>query len=599
MAGSPLVIANLPAGLEEPGVYVQYLFGGDQGLSAPNKRGLILGYMTPGYPGRPDEPIVISSADECEVLFGPKSMLTHAYAAAKAQQPLGWEAVLLPLLEPSGGTASSVTVEFVAEPIDGVLQSNTAALSADTVYVLRRGRGVAVSFRKGDDFDTIAAAVKAAWDQLYNAPAKCTRSGAALSFDSNHKGDFDDGAMEITFASAGQSGVAAKLGTLTVSGAAGAAGTVTVRANKGALTVDVGNGDTAIATGTALRKKINSTAFAVRAAEPSTASGVVTLFYVSRRPVRPLSISSTETNITGQTVADSVGTAGAGVPTLAAALVNLSAIDEAYRAWSLFFRSANELGQVAAHVEAQAAAPIQKDQIVLFCTVQAFAAMATSNVPTATTPRLDATPRYAPLWAQCAPNAEFELSARYVAVIAAEPYVSRNWNYLELIGSSSAPIVPIHIADRPSVDERNVAISTYRHAPITTSASGNLVVTWGGNCYRAKGFKDAKLRKISAMLTLGYYRADLRLYLDGLYRGKKLKTLSEARTANAVEPSSIEASVYRWCARLDDADLFDGAEAKRDAIRAAVVVSPGRVDINVPFSPLADLDQLAVTGVVE
>lgn len=593
-----VVTANLPPGLAEPGVYVTYLFGGDIGLSTPNQRALIFGYMTAGYPGRPDEPISVVSAEQVEALFGPKSMLAHAFAAAKAQQSLGWEAVLVPLLEPSGGTASSISVEFIAEPVDGVLQAATAAAAADTVYVLLRGRGVAVGFKKGASFEEIATDVKTAWDQLYDAPAKCTRSGAALTFEANHKGDFDNGAIEVTFATSGLAGVAAKMGTMTVAGAAGAAGTVTLKANKSTLTLDVGNGDTAVATGTAIRKKLNSTAFAVRAAEPSTATGTVTLLYVSRRPVRPLTVSSTETGITGQTVADSVGTAGAGVPTLGSALANLAAQDDAYKVWSLFQRTATELGTVASHIEAQAAAPIQKDQIVLFCTVQSFSAMATSNVPTATTPRLDATPRYVPLWAQCAPNAEWELVARYAAAIAAEPYVARNWNFLVLKGTPSAPLVSIAVADRPSVEERNAAIATYGHAPVTTSASGNLTITWGGNCYKAKGFKDAKLRKVSSMLTLGYYRADLRLYLDSLYRGKKIKTLSPARTANAVEPSSIEASVYRWCARLDDADLFDGAEQKRDAIRAAVVVSPNRVDINVPFSDPADLDQLAVTGVV-
>jgi hypothetical protein len=57
--------------------------------------------------------------------------------------------------------------------------------------------------------------------------------------------------------------------------------------------------------------------------------------------------------------------------------------------------------------------------------------------------------------------------------------------------------------------------------------------------------------------------------------------------------------VYRWIKRLDDADLFDGAEAKRDAIKAAIIVSPTRIDVNVPFSPLADLNIIAVQGIVQ
>jgi len=57
--------------------------------------------------------------------------------------------------------------------------------------------------------------------------------------------------------------------------------------------------------------------------------------------------------------------------------------------------------------------------------------------------------------------------------------------------------------------------------------------------------------------------------------------------------------VYRWARRLDDADLFDGSEAKRDAIKAAIVVSPTRLDVNVPFCPPADLDIVAVSGIQE
>lgn len=595
----PFVVAKLPAGLEEPGVYVQMMTDGDAGLSAPNNRCLLLGYMQSGYPGIPDAPARGLSQSDVENTYGPKSMLAHAYAAAKSQVPIGMECVLLPLLEPSGGTASQIKVEFLGEPTAGVLSTATAAAGADTVYVMLRGRGVAVGIKKDDTWDTIATNVKTAWDDLYDAPASCTRSGSELTFTAPHKGDFDNGACEVTFASKGTAGCAAKAGTLTVTGIAGAAGTVLLKANKSSVSYDVANTAAATVTGTGLVKKINSTSFPVRAAEPGTPTGVVTLLYVNERPVRPLTISSTETLIAPQAVADSIGTAGAGVPTLSTALTNLTSVEDAYRVWSLFWRSATELGQVATHIEAQAAVPIMKGQIVLFATVQSFSSMAATNIPTATTPRLDSTARYVPMWAQCAPNAEWELSARYAAAIAAEPYVARNWNKLELIGSQSAPIVATHVSDRPTFDERNQAISVYRHSPVTVNGKGRLYITWGGNCYKARGFKDAKLRKVSSQLTLDYFRYDLINYLTGEFDAKKLKTLSQPRTSNAVEPASLVAAVFRWTKRLDDNDLFDGAEAKRDAIRAAVVVSPNRIDINVPISQLADLDIIATTGIVD
>src|SRR5262249_25682441 len=155
--------------------------------------------------------------------------------------------------------------------------------------------------------------------------------------------------------------------------------------------------------------------------------------------------------------------------------------------------------------------------------------------------------------------------------------------------SDSAPALSIHPQDRPTRDDRNTAIGL-RHAPIAVNGNGNLYVVWGGTCYKAKGFKDKKLTKLSARLTLDFYRTDLAQYLDGLFGGKKVKTSSPPRTSNSLDTKSVEGAVFRWCKRLDDADLFDGAEAKRDAIKAAVVVSPTRIDVNVPFVPPADLD---------
>lgn len=595
----PFVVTNLPPGLKEPGVYVQFVTDGDAGLSAPNNRCLLAGYMTPGYPGIPDVPARALSQLEVDVLYGPKSMLSQAFAAAKAQVPIGMECHLLPLMEPSGGTASVYNVEFAGEPASGVLSAATAAAAADVVYLTIRGRGVAVSIKKDDDWTTIATNAKTAWDNLTDPPAACSRSGAVLSFTANHKGDFDNGAIEVTFASLGQSGVAAILGTMTVSGAAGAAGTVLLRANSKALSLAVANADTAIATGSGIVSKVNGTAFPVRAAQPGTPTGTVTLFYVNKRPVRPLTVSSTETGLAPQAVADAVGTKGVGVPSLTTALTNMTAVDDAFRAWAPFWRSVTELGQLATHIEAQAAVPIMKGQVVCLFTTQSFANMASANVPASTSPRLDSSWRYPMGWAQDAPSAEWELSARMAAALAAEPYVSRNWNGVQFIGTPTAPCPATHPADRPTVDERNQAIDSYRHMPVTVNGKGYMAVTWGGTSYKARGFRDQKLTKISAALTLDYFRSDLISYLSSEFAGKKIKTLSPPRTSYAIDTASVETAVYRWAKRLDDNDLFDGADAKRDAIRAAVVVSPTRIDINVPFSTLADLDVMAVSGKVE
>jgi phage tail sheath gpL-like len=147
---APFQPLKLPAGLEEPGIYVGFVLDSDPGLSAPNKRELIFGYMTAGYPGVPDAPVSGLNITDVENTFGPKSMLAHRYAAAKAEVPIGFEAVLVPLLEPSAGTASAITFEITGEPTAGVLSSATAAAAADTMIVSLRGRGVQVGIRKDD-----------------------------------------------------------------------------------------------------------------------------------------------------------------------------------------------------------------------------------------------------------------------------------------------------------------------------------------------------------------------------------------------------------------------------------------------------------------
>lgn len=602
MADAPFQIADLPAGLYEPGVYVTVRTDGDVGLSAPNNRCLLIGYMATGGTGVPDAPYRCLSQNDVDANYKSYSQIAHMYAAAKSQIPLGAEVYCVGLLEPSGGTAQILNVEITGEPsAAGVLSSATTAAAADTLTIKYRGRGPSVSFKAADDFATIATAFKTAWDLMDDAPAVCGRSSAALTFTARHKGLYDDGALEVSFASKGASGVAAKLGTIAFSGIAAVATTGGATLTMGAKTAatTIADTDAAATSGTGLVNKLLTAAYPVRAAQPGTPTGTVTLFYANGRPIRPLSVSIALSGVTTQTATASVGTVGVGVPTLTNALLNLGTSDDAYRAWALSYTSTTELSSTATHIEAESAvAEGSKGQVAIFCLTNSAAAMSAANIPTATTPRLDSSARYVPMWAQTAGNAGWELAARYAAAVAAEAFIARNFNGLELKGSDSAPIVSIHPLDRPTRSERNDAIGL-RHSPVSVNGNGNMAVIWGGTSYKPKGFKDAKLKKLSARLTLDYYIFDLANTLTSQFSGKKIKVSSPARTGNTTTPQAVEEAVYRWCKRLDDADLFDGAEAKRDAIKAAVVVSPTRLDVNVPFCPPADLDIVAVTGVQE
>ena len=78
-----------------------------------------------------------------------------------------------------------------------------------------------------------------------------------------------------------------------------------------------------------------------------------------------LSISAALTGVTTQTVSASVGTAGAGVPTLTSAIANLNQLDDYYKVWSIFYTTTTELSATAVQVEAQAAPAILKQTVVI------------------------------------------------------------------------------------------------------------------------------------------------------------------------------------------------------------------------------------------
>lgn len=593
------VPSPLPVGVKEPGVYVTLFTDGDPGLSASNNRCLLLGYMSDGGTFRPNEPIRVLNRDQIEVGAMPYSMLAHQYLAAKSQVPLGTEIWCCPLLAPSGGTAQIMQFEIIGEPSAGVLSSATTAAAADVMTVRYRGRGVAIDIAAGQAFETIATNFKTAWDAVYNAPATCGVSSAVVSLTARHKGLHDDGALEVSFLSKGASGCAARVGTLTYNGVAGvaSAGTSTLTLGKHTAQVAITDTETAAAAGTAMLNKINGDAYPVRAAQPASPTGAVSLLFVNGRPIRPLGFSHAYSGVTTQTAALSVGTAGSGVPTLTSALANLGQLDDYHKAWGIFWLTTSELSATATYVEAAAAPTVLKQSVVAMCSTSSLATIGTADITNATTPKLSSSARYVVGWSQLDGNAGFETAARFAAAIAAENDPGRNWNNFKLVGSTEAPIVGIHPGDRPTLDERNTAIASYRYAPLTVTADGNMTLKWGGTSYKAKSSRDAKLTKLSGRLTLDYYASDLVVYL-GPYVSKKLKLQSEPRTDKATTLARIEGAIKRWMRRLDDVDLFDGAEANGDAVRAAIFVAPGRVDINIPFVPLQDIDVLAPVGIL-
>lgn len=592
------VIANITS--REPGVSVNIFESGDVGLSLPNQKSLVFGYMGAGGTGTPNQVVRGLSQDQVELLFKPTSMLAQAYAAAKAAAPLG-DVYLMPLTEPSGGAAQIIKVEIAAAPSGGVLGSNTVALAADTVYVRQRGRGVAVGFRAGDDFATIATAVQAAWNLLEAPPSTISRSSAELSLTAPHKGAYDNGGVEVTFASKGASGVAAICGSVVFTGVAGVVATGSYTLTLGAQSVQATIVDTSTAaqSATALVNKFMTGSFPVRAAQASSPDGTVKLFYVDGRPIRPTDFSGQLSGVTTQTAALTKGTAGAGVPTLTDALAALAASDTAYRAWSCFWLSTSEVGATAASIEAETASDQgAKGQIAIFCSTAPLAALLAADLVETTSPKLSATSRYVPMWCPAAGAAGWELSARLAAAIGAESDAGRNWNGYDFASTDAAPLAGIHPADQPSRDERNTAIGA-GYPPVTVSQrTGNLTLVWGGTARKIRSAADKKRAKISDIQTQDYLRADLAVTLAAAFTAKRLK-LGTPRTAKTVTVDDVKTVCFRWLVRVSEVDLVNDPERVRDAIKVQPnVTDPTRLDVNVPWELLADLDILSAVGVV-
>ena len=592
------VVANITS--REPGVSVNIFESGDVGLSLPNQKSLIFGYMGAGGTGTPNQVVRGLSQDQVDLLFKPASMIAQAYAAAKAAAPLG-DVYMMPILEPSGGTAQVVKVEIAAAPSGGVLGTNTVALAADTVYVRQRGRGVAVGFKAGDTFEAIAIAIQTAWNLLEAPPAAISRSTAELSLTAPHKGAFDNGAVEVTFASKGASGVAAICGAVVFTGAAGVltTGSYTLTLGAQAVQATIADTSTAAQSATALVNKFLTGSFPVRAAQAGSPDGTVKLFYVDGRPVRPPEFLGQLSGVTTQTAALTKGTAGAGAPSLTDALAALAASDTAYRAWSCFWLSTSEVGATAASIEAETASDQgAKGQIAIFCSTAPLAALLAADLVETTSPKLSTTSRYVPMWAPAAGAAGWELSARLAAAIGSESDAGRNWNGYDFASTDAAPLAGIHPADQPSRDDRNAAIGA-GYPPVTVSQrTGNLTLVWGGTARKIRSAADKKRSKISDIQTLDYLRADLAVALDAAFAGKRLKE-GTPRTGRTVTVDDVKTVCFRWLVRVSEVDLVNDPERVRDAIQVRRnVVDPTRLDVNVPLDLLVDLDIISAVGVV-
>lgn len=568
---------DLPRSYMIPGVFTFLDTTGVGGaLASASKRLLIWGYKTSSGTALQDAVAPVTNMTDVNRLAGRGSDLARQYAAALSQVGAGSiDAFLMPLVEPSGGTAATHTLKVYGP-----------ATSTGSIDLWICGYRLSVRVASGDSASTIAAAIKAEIDLLLDLPVTAGISTDTITLTYRTKG-LTGNDLPIQARITGAAGVQLSPGSFTLTGNASGAGSIQVQVGATTMTASIANSDTPTVVGAAIAAAINGGSYPVTA---TAATGTVTLYYANDRTVRCPSVSIITSTVITPT--PSFGTSGAGAPSLTAALTGLTK-QEAFWNWVVPFSDAASLGALATHIESYADGRNQKNQTAYFCSVDALATA--GGLQTASTPSLATTPRWHESWCPDSPQQAYELAARHAALVLAEDYVAKNFDGKEIkTGFGSVPLLYPHELSRPGVDDDcQAALSSYRMTPLVVQ-NGKLVILRGRTTYQSQ---DQRLWDTSTIRNLDYYRIDLNQFLRTRFGGKSLKTLSPSRTSLTVSPASVKDATIERIQFWDDNDIFDGVDTlKKLVVCAPDAVVPTRLNLNFPMSPPRNLHQIGASG---
>lgn len=572
---------DLPSSWEIPGIYFAINFAGQGGgIGSLDKRLLLLGYRLATGSKPPDQPVLVTSQADANTYFGRGSDLARMVAASLAHAGAGTIDVWgCPLNEPSGGTAATHLI--------AVAGTATSSGSVD-VYVC--GHRASVPIASGDTASVIATNIDAELDKLLDLPVTSAAASGTVTLTARHKG-FLGNDLPVRVDKFGATGVTFSPGTITYSGTAVGAGTVQVKVSSTTISAAIAGSDTATVIATSITTAINAGGYPVTA---SSAAGVVTLFYANERYVHR--IDSTIITSTGVTVTKAVGTqpanAGAERPTLTTALTNVAGLP-AFSVWATSFNEVTSLGVVSTHVEGQADGLNQKGQFVHAASSEALAAA--GAIPSGTAPLLTASPRYCVDWCPESPQQEYELACRTAAMVCKEDYAPRNYDGKLLRTDSATPLLLPPRAVRPSVADVNSAIHTYFLTPLAVSeVAGALAVVSGKT---TSGSSNLLLHDWGTIRHIDFLRASFSARLTELFTGVNLRRNGTPHSPNTVTVTNIRDAAFVRASDLDAADLYDGAEAFKDAFTAEVdPVIPTRVNCFIPLAVVRSLHQIGVVG---
>lgn len=578
-----------------PGIRTSFDRNTDPGNIAPNNRLLLWGMVPAAADITLNAPFLATSQRQVETKCLAYSQLARLYKAARtAPGSIGAEVWCLPVAEPSGGTAATHTITFLASPTydsskGWILGTNTAALYATQCEIDVAGQVVTFGIPAGTDFAGCATLAEAALDAVSDLVVVASKASATVTLTDRFKGEHgNDLPIRVTFSNPA-AGVSASPGTVTFATNASGDGVATLTADFLTAQATITNGDTPAVVAAAMRDATNAAAFPLRAALADPATGVVTLFFKDDWYCHRLSVADTAA---GMTSTGAFGTAGAGVPAISTALTGLTSGTIAYKAWCFPGVDSASWGTIATHIIAQDATPIEKGQFVLGCLTGGLPA---SNFTDGTSPKLNSSELFALLWAQGAVVRGGELAARAAMMVAVETFAGRNFNGRRLLGSETMPLGIPHQAARPSRDTQNTAIETYQLAPVVVDDAGYNAVLLSRTTFKSAGAIQDKLTKWSGALIPMYFRASLRVRLSIVTAGKNLKVHSEPQTENAIGLKGIRGEVFSLMKGWDLLDLYDGAEGMREAVKAGVsATSATGVVVDMPFRTVADLDWIDI-----
>lgn len=593
---------NLTSGAMLPGFYGWIDYNAQGSGTAPTKRCLIWGFVGASAQRTPNYPFLPSSQQDANDGAQQGSDLARAYAAAISQpEAQDAEVWLLPIVAPSGGTASTYSLKVI------LTGSNPTKAGVIQGWIASR-QLPAVGFTTSDTANTIAAQLAAQVATVLDLPiVNIVATGAVVSFTYRHKGLTGED-LPMRFNVTTGAGVKLSPGTLTIATNAGAAGSIRVSQGSTAVSTTLAGTETPAQAATLVAAAFNADTYALTAAVDAVTNSNVNLFFQNDRDVRRITaavitttgmtvdLGSGATDGTGSSSSTTAnGTQGAGLPTISGALANLSSPAMFFRSWSSPWKDTTTLSAMASQIEAQSGGGLTGQKQQTLTVVSSDAASVAGAIAPACGPDLTQTPpHYAIGWAPEVPVQEYEIAAR-VAVARASKWIDApqfNWNGFQLKGSSSAPLLTPAVTQTP--DALNSALRTYALAPIAKGTSGLLEITKGRTTSLSA---DLRLWSWSCEAQAAYHFVDLAQFLQSRFQGCSIVRYSEPRAPGLFDSNSVIAATQERMRYWEGQGNYDGAALLAPAVKATPnAQNPYRVDVDFPESPVLDLDQIVFVG---